>query len=162
MKSSAHTLLERLNVNFHAVASPNATASKDGQLSRLREDLSTLLNTCGLVSTLDLSQAPYVSRSVLNYGIDSIAGKTLSSLSPEALVKRIHQAILAYEPRVIRHSLQVAWASRTEAPLFEIQIVIEGHLRDAELAHPFTFRSIWNTQSGAVHIDTAPLRGLHG
>ena len=45
MKSSAHTLLERLSVNFHAVASPNATASKDGQLSRLREDLSTLLNT---------------------------------------------------------------------------------------------------------------------
>lgn len=54
-------------------------------------------------------------------------------------MKRIHQAILAYEPRVIRHSLQVSWVSRTEAPLFEIQMVIEGQLRDAEVAHPFTF-----------------------
>ena len=162
MNSCAHTLLERLNLNFHAASTPDIVASKNSQLSRLREDLSTLLNTRGLVSTLDLSQAPYVARSVLNYGIDSIAGETLSSFSPEALVKRIHQAILAYEPRVIRHSLQVSWVSRTEAPLFEIQMVIEGQLRDAEVAHPFTFRSIWNTQSGAVHLDTAPLRGRHG
>ncbi|GGU51675.1 hypothetical protein GCM10009504_05460 [Pseudomonas laurentiana] len=162
MNSRTPTLLERLSFNFHAAGSQNATASKGGQLSRLREDLSALLNTCGLASALDLGKTPYVSRSVLNYGIGSIAGKTLSSLSPEVLVKHIRHAILAYEPRIIRHSLQVSWVSRTETPLFEIQIVIEGHLRDADVAHPFTFRSVWNTQSGAVHIDTAPGRGLHG
>lgn len=51
MNSCAHTLLERLNLNFHAASTPDIVASKNSQLSRLREDLSTLLNTRGLVST---------------------------------------------------------------------------------------------------------------
>ena len=74
MNDRESTLLECLRMSFYTGASPSISLSRDSLLSRLQSELSMLLNTSGLVGSLDLSLTPHVSRSVVNYGIGNIAG----------------------------------------------------------------------------------------
>ena len=161
MNDTAYTLLERLSLNAEADAS-NCLLLNNALLSRLRSDLSSLLNTRGLASNLALNSTPYVASSVINYGIGNIAGETLSSLAPSTLERRIKQAIFTYEPRITRHSLQVSWIANSSEPMADLQFLIQGQLRSGMQVYPFKFRSLWNIQSGAVHIDSPDGAQLHG
>jgi type VI secretion system protein ImpF len=84
---------------------------RDFSLSRLREtvlrDLAWLLNTTNLAAAQDLSAYPEVSGSVLNFGIPDLSGTTLSGTDPAALERTLRQAITDFEPRLIRHTLNV-------------------------------------------------------
>ena len=46
-------------------------------------------------------------RSVINYGMPDLAGHTASSVEVHALERLLKQAILDYEPRLIRNSVKV-------------------------------------------------------
>ena len=78
---------------------------------RLREsikrDLAWLLNTSNLGSIDDLSGYPRVVESVLNYGIPDITGIVASGADVSVIERRVRQAILAFEPRILKNSLQV-------------------------------------------------------
>ena len=80
-------------------------------MRRLREcvprDLAWLLNTMPLSQTDDLADFPAVRESVLDYGMQDLAGVTLSGLDPSELERRIKNAILLFEPRVLRKTLRV-------------------------------------------------------
>lgn len=80
-------------------------------MRRLREsvlrDLGWLLNASRLDTLQDLSEYPFVARSVLNYGIPDIAGLTASGLDVASLARAVREAILDYEPRILRHTLKV-------------------------------------------------------
>ncbi|RTQ90995.1 MULTISPECIES: type VI secretion system baseplate subunit TssE [Stenotrophomonas] len=79
--------------------------------SRLREcvmrDLSWLLNSVHLAASMRLDDAPDVAGSVLNYGIPDLTGLELAGLDVATLQRRLREAILAFEPRLIAHTLQV-------------------------------------------------------
>jgi type VI secretion system protein ImpF len=79
--------------------------------SRLRNavlrDLAWLFNTTRFEAEVDLSQAPYVQRSVLNFGLPPLSGKTAASLEVIDLERAIRQAILDFEPRILASTLQV-------------------------------------------------------
>lgn len=156
MNDRTYTLLERLSMSSHI------ESGRDALLSRLRADLSMLLNTSGLPGSLNLSATPHAANSVINYGIGNIAGQTLSGLAPQTLERRIRHAIFTYEPRITRHSLQVSWIANSSEPMADLQFLIQGQLRSGMQVYPFKFRSLWNIQSGAVHIDTPDGAQLHG
>jgi type VI secretion system protein ImpF len=84
---------------------------RDFSLSRLREtvlrDLAWLLNTTNLAAAQDLGAYPEVAGSVLNFGIPDLSGTTLSGTDPAALERTLRQAITDFEPRLIRHTLNV-------------------------------------------------------
>ncbi len=91
-----------------------ATESREFRVlspARLREcvrrDLAWLFNTTHMQSLQDLSEMPLVARSVLNYGIPELAGRTASSLDTVELEQMIRQAILNFEPRLDRNSVRV-------------------------------------------------------
>jgi type VI secretion system protein ImpF len=79
--------------------------------SRLREcvrrDLAWLLNTTHLRATQDLDDHPFVGRSVLNYGMPDLAGRTTSGVDTTVLEQAIRKAILDFEPRLVAKSLRV-------------------------------------------------------
>lgn len=162
MNDRAYTLFERLSMSAQAEGSSALSLSRDVLLSRLRADLSTLLNTSGLPGSLELGSTPYVANSVINYGIGNIAGQTLSGLAPQTLERRIRQAIFTYEPRITRHTLQVSWIANSSEPMADLQFLIQGQLRSGMQVYPFKFRSLWNIQSGAVHVDSPDGAQLHG
>jgi type VI secretion system protein ImpF len=73
----------------------------------VRRDLTWLFNTTHMQSLQDLDEVPLVARSVLNFGIPDLAGRTASSLDTVELEQMIRQAILNFEPRLDRNSVRV-------------------------------------------------------
>jgi type VI secretion system protein ImpF len=80
-------------------------------IQKLREcvlrDLRWLFNTVNLSAIQDISRYPYIEHSVLNYGMPDLAGHTASSVEIHSLERLLKQAILDYEPRLIKKSVKV-------------------------------------------------------
>ncbi len=81
---------------------------------RLRQavlrDLAWLFNTTRLEGkdpSGSLARAPRVRRSVLNFGLPALSGRSTSSLDVVTLERAIRQAILDFEPRILPATLQV-------------------------------------------------------
>jgi type VI secretion system protein ImpF len=95
--------------------SPDKTQESRDQrvlsMQRLREgvlrDLGWLLNSVNLSAVQDLDEYPEVSRSVLNYGMPDLAGHTASGVDVHALERLLRQAVLDFEPRLIRNTVKV-------------------------------------------------------
>lgn len=70
-------------------------------------DLGWLLNSTSLGSVQDLTAYPLAGRSVLNFGLPDLSGKTAAGLDPVELGRRIRRAIEDFEPRILRDSVRV-------------------------------------------------------
>ena len=88
--------------------------SRDKRVLNLRQlraavlrDLAWLMNTSRLDALEDLEPYPEVKRSVLNYGIPDLTGHTASSIDTKDLERMLRQAVLDYEPRLLRDSLRI-------------------------------------------------------
>ena len=71
-------------------------------------DLAWLLNCVRLSSTQDLAAYPLAAKSVLNFGLPDLAGRTLSSIDVSSLEAELKQAIIDFEPRLLPDSIQVS------------------------------------------------------
>lgn len=90
-------------------------------------DLGWLLNTTGLGALQDLSAHPLAARSVLNFGLPDLSGKTASGLDREELARRIRQAIWDFEPRILRESLRVVALPQQDGGGGPNQVAFEIH-----------------------------------
>ena len=79
--------------------------------SRMRQsvlrDLAWLFNATRLEAVADLTKVPNVRRSVLNFGLPAMSGKTASSFDVTDLTRAIREAILTFEPRILPASLEI-------------------------------------------------------
>jgi type VI secretion system protein ImpF len=73
----------------------------------VRRDLAWLLNTTHLRAMQNLDEHPQVARSVLNYGMPDLAGRTTSGVDTTVLEQAIRKVILDFEPRLVAKSLRV-------------------------------------------------------
>ena len=89
--------------------------SQDVFKAAVIRDLGWLLNSVALDVCMDLEQYPLVKKSVLNYGLPDLSGHTSSTIDVHHVEKAIRTAILNYEPRIIRNSLQVRVHSNPDA-----------------------------------------------
>jgi type VI secretion system protein ImpF len=73
-------------------------------MRRLREyvcrDLAALLNSASLDATVDLAPYREVQRSVLNFGMPSLAGRTARTVDPQQIASAIEATIRRFEPRL--------------------------------------------------------------
>ena len=120
----------------------------------VKRDLTWLLNSCNLGSTEDLSPFPEVARSVINYGMPDLAGSTRSGVDIRSLERTIRQAVLDFEPRILRGGLRVRAVEREgdDGERSSLTIQIEGEL----WAHPapidILFESEVNLEDGSVSV----------
>jgi type VI secretion system protein ImpF len=102
------TLGDVTEVQVHARPNPTVEAPERRLISmrRLRElvqrDLGWLLNTSSLESTEDLDDYPEVRRSVLNFGLPSLAGRAAAGIDTAQAALRLAEALRAFEPRLTR------------------------------------------------------------
>lgn len=79
--------------------------------SRMRQsvlrDLAWLFNATRLEAVADLAKVPQVRRSVLNFGLPALSGRTASSLDVTDLARAVREAILTFEPRILPATLQI-------------------------------------------------------
>lgn len=126
--------------------------------SRLRQavlrDLAWLFNTVKLESTVDFSGLAHARRSVLNYGMAALSGKTASTLDAVALTNVIRQAILDFEPRIVPTTLRVR--TMVDAGQLDhhnvIGVEIQGHLWAQPVPLELLVRTDIDIETGRVEI----------
>ena len=103
----------------------------------LNRDLVALFNTVNLASTEDLSDLPFVRRSILNYGFPDISYISSDEKQRvEGLRHAIEQALIIYEPRLIRGKISITQETRknsTASDQKNPQDLIERFLVRAEM-----------------------------
>ncbi|HTU99168.1 MAG TPA: type VI secretion system baseplate subunit TssE [Luteitalea sp.] len=133
--------------------------------ARLRQavlrDLAWLFNTVRLDAGVDLTGLSHVKRSVLNYGMAALSGKTASTLDALALTNIIRQAIIDFEPRIVPATLQVRTVI-DEGTLDHHNVIgveIQGHLWAQPVPLELLVRTEIDIETGRVEIaDLLPTR----
>src|ERR1700722_5930080 len=70
-------------------------------------DLDALLNTIAMESTVDMTAAPFVRKSILNFGLPDVSNRTIDENAVGNIPEEIRTAIINYEPRLSAASLHV-------------------------------------------------------
>ena len=116
-------------------------------------DLEWLLNTGNLAVTGQLNRCPLAARSVLNYGIPDLSGNTAVSVTPKALEAVICQAIINFEPRILKDSVRVrVVVSSDQMNRNAIGFEIEGELWGQPMPTHMFVRSEIDFETGQVSV----------
>jgi type VI secretion system protein ImpF len=122
-------------------------------MHRLREavlrDLGWLFNASGIDDVTDLSPFPEVQRSVLNYGLRSLAGRAVTSIDPLDVARRIRNAIRFFEPRLSNVRVTPENDARSE-PGVTISFLVEAELWGQPMAQQLSLRTSIDTDTGDV------------
>ncbi len=73
----------------------------------VRRDLNWLFNTTNLAALQPLDLYPEVERSVINFGLPDLAGRTASSIDRDLMERMLRRAIWDFEPRLVRNTIRV-------------------------------------------------------
>lgn len=148
-----------------------ATASVNSQLesperramsmSRLREavlrDLGWLFNASGMDDIVDLEPYPEVRRSVLNFGLRSLAGRPVSSIDLHDVCRRIRDAITFFEPRLSHVRVTPEIRDGPDAGL-TVSFLVEAELWGQPMAQQLSLRTSIDVESGDVVVDARAVR----
>ena len=85
----------------------NSVVSKGRLKKTVLRDLVWLLNTTAYDTDVQLDLYPEVQRSVINFGIPVLSGKNFSGVDWLDLERRIFDAIVNFEPRILPGTLSV-------------------------------------------------------
>lgn len=116
-------------------------------------DLEWLLNSGNMDGVQDLSDYPDVSDSVLNYGLPDLAGSTVSSADVNELERVLYDAIIHYEPRIIRNTLNVTAQINTDQLSHNaITFNIEGELWAQPIFEQLYLKTSIDLENGEVKV----------
>ncbi|MBV9287288.1 MAG: type VI secretion system baseplate subunit TssE [Hyphomicrobiales bacterium] len=139
------------------IASRRVTARapiSEGELRRLvHGDLVDLLNTTNLGSAEDLTEAPEVRKSVLNFGMPDLARRTLLDNANAEIGQEIENALMNFEPRLVRKSIK---ARRDEAVAEEelrLRFLVSAELRLHPANAQMNFVAEVELDSGKIRLD---------
>ena len=113
-------------------------------------DLQWLLNAGCLETTQDLIAFPHVRQSVLNYGIPDLTGTTAANADRTTLERLLRQAILNFEPRILKTSLKVR--AKTTGDHNTIIFDIEGELWAQPVPERLYLKTILDLELGSVEV----------
>lgn len=73
----------------------------------VKRDLDWLLNASQYSPQEELTAYPYIARSVLNYGMPDLTGKTVSGFDLRDMQRLLKQVVIDFEPRIMKKTLIV-------------------------------------------------------
>ena len=130
-----------------------SVSAKHDIKSCVKRDLEWLFNAIQYVPNQELHELPETARSVINFGIPDFSGKTVSGLDMAQLERLLLQAIIDFEPRIIRKTLTVkviADQNKKEHNVFVFEI--EGEICAKPLPLRLHLRTELELESSQVTI----------
>jgi type VI secretion system protein ImpF len=117
-------------------------------------DLTWLFNATRLETSTDLAAAPYVRKSVVNFGLPTLSGRTASSLDVTDLVRAIRETILNFEPRILPATLEIETLMEPGDLDHHnvIGIEIRGDLWAQPIPLEFLVRTDFDLETGKVRV----------
>jgi type VI secretion system protein ImpF len=148
-------LTEFCKVEVTAAVNPQLESAdrRAMSMSRLRaavlRDLGWLFNASGMDDIVDLEPYPEVRRSVLNYGLRSLAGRSVTSIDPMEVARRIRDVIGIFEPRL--SNIRVTPETRDDADAgMTVSFLVEAELWGQPLAQQLSLRTSIDVGTGDV------------
>jgi type VI secretion system protein ImpF len=107
-----------------------------------------------LPTGVDLSEAPEVRKSVVNYGLPALSGRAAVSMDIMELERAIRQAIMDFEPRILASTLRVkAIVAASEIHHHNvIGVEIQGQLWSQPVPLELLVRTEIDLETGKVEI----------
>jgi type VI secretion system protein ImpF len=102
-------------------------------------DLEDLLNTVAMESTVDMSEAEWVRKSVLNFGLPDISHYGVDALAIRKLPDEIRAAIVNYEPRLAAASLQIERDPNPDGDELRVRFLVRADLSCEPVHVPVEF-----------------------
>ena len=158
-------LLDRLKDDEPAVSSEprerRVMNKKEFRAAVLR-DLTALFNATQMEfrdasrpgTGIDLSNAPRVRRSVVNFGLPPMSGRPASAVERAALERAVYQAIVDFEPRILPQSLRVTVIMNDDALDHHnvIGMYIHGQLWSQPVPLELLLRTNIDLEAGTVEV----------
>jgi type VI secretion system protein ImpF len=151
------SIFGRLAQGSAGSAEPEATIGGRGRgsarqvaLQGLRNDLQLLLRTPSFGNRVDLRPYPEVERSVLNYGMPSLAGRAATAVDVAEIAARIRKVVESFEPRLAR--VRVI-PQKIEALDAHLRFRIEGEFHDGVESVALALDTQIQLDSGIVRVD---------
>jgi type VI secretion system protein ImpF len=91
-------------------------------------DVDNLLNSIALESTIDMTDAPYARKSIINFGIPDIAHRTIDEAGVDDIPGEIKEALLNYEPRLAADSVRVTRDTSVDPAELKIRFIVRAEL----------------------------------
>ena len=126
-------------------------------LRQLREsvlrDVGWLLNTPNFEGLGDLETNREVARSVLNYGVPEISGRTSSNLDTRHIEQAMREAVQNFEPRLIADSVRVSVTlDDSQMNHNALSMVIEGLLWAIPVPVQLYLKTDFDMEAGTVKV----------
>ena len=116
-------------------------------------DLTWLFNTTNLLGGDAVKKYPLVAESTVNYGLEPLSGRSVSSLDLPALERVLTEAIKRFEPRILPGTLAVR--ALAVAPLTHHNVVsleISGQLWGQPYPLELLLKTDMDLESGEIRI----------
>lgn len=115
-------------------------------------DLRWLLNSTNSDATIDFAGHEEAERSVINYGMASLAGLLASNIDRAQLESRIRRSIVEFEPRILPNTLEVHVTASEQALDSHnvLAVVIRGQLWSIPYPLEMLLRSDIDLETGQV------------
>jgi type VI secretion system protein ImpF len=121
--------------------------------AEVAKDLVALMNTTNLESIEDLSAAPQVRSSILNYGIPDLVRRSIDELKVESITKEIEEVLSTFEPRLVPQSIRVERDRRVRAGELKVRFMVRADLKCDPVNVPLEFIADVELESGKIKVD---------
>lgn len=102
-------------------------------------DLDALLNTVAMESTVDMEKAPYVRKSILNFGLPDISSLTIDAAEVKRIPGEIRAALINFEPRLAAASLEIERDLSVDADELKVRFRVRADLTCYPVQVPVEF-----------------------
>lgn len=120
--------------------------------AHVQADLGALMNTIQLGAAVDLTDAPHVERSVLNYGFRDLSDITARDLNSSSVVASIRRSLLDHEPRIVPETLDVQVADRSGNTQHRLEISVTAELMSDPVDVPVSFEAEVDLGAGKLRM----------
>jgi type VI secretion system protein ImpF len=121
-------------------------------------DLTWLLNTPCKTERDHMDEFPEVARSVVNFGMPDNTGLTQSSITPLTVERLIRQAIIEFEPRILKETLVVSVIRNENSPGNTLGVEIHGQVFAQPLPETLFIKTDVDLETGSCNLQDQ----LHG
>jgi type VI secretion system protein ImpF len=129
------------------------SAVNEASLRReLAEDLSALLNTVNLGSAEEIAQFPFVSRSILNYGLTDITSYSVGEAAVDEITDELRLALSGYEPRLIADTVEVRRDPTVDGSQLKLRFLVSAEMHCTPVDIPLEFVAELELDSGKMRI----------
>jgi type VI secretion system protein ImpF len=133
-------------------SSPRNAVNESALREGLSEDLGSLLNTINMAACEDLQDAPFVARSILNYGMIDLTAISIDELAVDDIGAKLAAALKAYEPRLITETIAVERDTSVDSASLKLRFNVHAEMFATPADVPVEFVADIEVDSGKLKI----------